>query len=69
MEQGMLSPSLGANVTAGAGGLRDAYLAHIEQAAEKGLQPLPFPEFVKMLQQQQMQQQQPQQGMFQRLFK
>lgn len=58
--------------TVGTGGLRDLYMAHIEQAASQGAPALPFPEFVKMLQQQeqmrqqQMQQQMPQGGMLTR---
>lgn len=58
------------DVTAGAGGLRDLYLAYIEENAMKGLPAMPFPEFVKMIREQErMRQQQmqtpPQGGMLQ----
>lgn len=35
------------------GGLRDMYMAHIEQAAMQGVPPMTFPDFVKMIQMQQ----------------
>lgn len=47
------------------GGLRDLYMAHLEQAALQGVAPLSFPDFVKMVQEQQKQQQMQQRQMLQ----
>jgi len=50
----LFKPTLTKEVTTGTGGLRDAYLKHIEDTAQKGLPTLSWEEFLK-------QQQQPQQ--------
>lgn len=47
------------------GSMRDAYMKYMEDSSLQGVRPMPFPEFVKMMQlrlqqQQQQQQQQPQ---------
>ncbi len=60
------------DVSVETGGLRDMYILHMEDAAMKGVQPLSFPEFVKMIRAQQeqqkmlQQQQQMRPGMFSR---
>lgn len=47
------------------GGLRDLYMAHLEQSAVQGTPPLSFPDFVKMVKEQQKQQQMQQRQMLQ----
>lgn len=44
-------PTLTKDVTAGAAGMRDAYLKHIEETAQKGLPTLSWEEFIKQQQQ------------------
>jgi len=50
--------NLGSQVTAGAGGMRDAYIKYAEEQMANGVKPLPPVEWVKMIQTQQQLQQQ-----------
>lgn len=61
------APSKQASVETG--GLRDLYMKHMEEAAVMGVQPLPFPEFVKRIQEQQSQQQMQQRQMLEEQMK
>lgn len=39
------------DVSVETGGYRDLYMKYLEDCAMKGIKPMPFPDFVKMMQQ------------------